>query len=486
MSAKKHYQPKRSRREFLKLAGGLTGAGLLAACGATPTPEVIEKEVVVTKEVEVIKEVEVPAADPWLTGNVPPDSAAPFRIMSWEGEGEMRKWLLHINRFFDTYYPNMEVEVDWGIAWGEYWTKLPTQLAGGAEVEMAWMHDSRNHTFASRDLLLPLDDYLAAYPPPDWPDRFLFSQVEAFQHDGKQYAFPYDWAPGGWYVNRDMWEEAGLGDLPTEDWDWDQTLEAALAMTKDTDGDGAMNQWGLGNLGIPWSGGCYWVVKSFGGDFWDENLTESKFNDPATIEAYQFLADLMWEHQVMPSASLLEGVGMGTELAFASGLIGMHYALNDVSFRFGEAIGDKFRWTVAPTPTGPAGRFQFSGGSAFAIPITSTQPDMAYELITWVLANPDNLPTTAVMGGALVSNMDYWEFGLPPESSGITDAFAHAFPEMGAKHPTYPNYHEKYQEWESAVYQNCLDPLVVGEERDAAVACQCVHEGTQEILASIG
>jgi ABC-type glycerol-3-phosphate transport system substrate-binding protein len=79
---------------------------------------------------------------------------------------------------------------------------------------------------------------------------------------------------------------------------------------------------------------------------------------------------------------MVQGLGITEESVFVSGKIAMHYGLNDLSFRFGEAIGDKFKWTVAPTPTGPAGRFQFSGGSAWCIPATSTQKDLAYELIT--------------------------------------------------------------------------------------------------------
>ncbi len=332
-------------------------------------------------------------------------------------------------------------------------------------------------------MLTPIDDWLSVYTPPGWPEEFYQSQIAAFNYQDKQYGFPYDWAPGGWYVNKKMWDEAGLGDLPTEDWNWDQILEAAKAMTKDVDGDGVMDQWGLGNIPTDSSGGAYWIVKSFGGDYWNETVTESRFDLPETAQAFQFIADLIWDSKVMPSAALVQGLGMDMEYAFASGQIGLHYALNDTSFIIGEAIGDKFEWTVAPTPTGPAGRYQFSGGSAFSIPKTSEQPDMAYELIAWTLANPDNLPTTATMGGALVSNMNFAEYGLPSEESGIREAFQHAFVEMGKQDPCFPAYHPKYQEWESTVYRLAFDPMWVGEQRDATVACQVAHEGTQALLA---
>ncbi len=48
--------------------------------------------------------------------------------MSWETEAEMRKWQQHIDTFFADNYPNMEVQIDYGISWEEDWTKLRTRL----------------------------------------------------------------------------------------------------------------------------------------------------------------------------------------------------------------------------------------------------------------------------------------------------------------------------------------------------------------------
>ena len=368
-----------NRRSFLRYSALAAGTGLLAAC-TVPPAGVTQPAAVATGAAA--------ANDPWLTGLVPPDLAADFRMMSWEGEGEMRKWLLHINKFFNTYYPSVKQTIDWGIDWNDYWTKLATLLAGGSPLEMVWMHDSRVKTFASRDFLTPLDDYLAAYVPPGWPEEFYKSQVEAFKWNGKQYAFPYDWAPGGFYINQDLFDQAGLK-VPDENATWDEILDLALKLTHDVD-DPQKATWGLGQVGTTtWSAGHYWIVKSFGGDYWTPDLTKSMMADPKTVQAFQFIRDLEWKYKVQPSAAMVQGLGMDMESAFVSGKIAMHYGLNDLSFRFGEAIGDKFKWTVAPTPTGPAGRFQFSGGSAWCIPATCTQKDLAYELIRYVLSDPE-------------------------------------------------------------------------------------------------
>jgi multiple sugar transport system substrate-binding protein len=452
-----------SRRQFLKSIGaGAAAAGMLHAF---PHMALLAQDD--TK---------------WVSGSIPSDISATFNYTGWEGVGEVEKFQLHFDEFFKTYYPNVDVVGNPGVEWGSYWTTLPAQLAGGSPIDMCWMHDSRVQLFGDNNWLLPMDDYLATLPPPGWPEKFWASQVESFQYQGKQYGFPYDWAPGGFYVNVDMFEEAGL-DLPTEDSTWDDILEMAKVLSKDTNGDGEFDQWGISNLATGWPGGFYWITKEFGGDFWNEDITESRLNEQGTIDSLQFVHDLMWVHKVHPTADMLAGTGFGPELAFASGLIGMHYALNDTAQRFVETIGDKFNWTVAPSPTGPNGRYQFVGGSAFSIPSTSTQPEMAYELIRFTLSNPAGLPTTAEMGSAYVSQKDFADLVVPADSP-IRAAYAHTFRELGERDGIHPVYHPKYQEFEASIWLPNFDPLWVGEADDAAPLAQAAHEQLNALLQS--
>lgn len=461
-----------NRRQFLQAMGfGVTSAAFLSACqpGVVPAPAA-ESGAAAAPRSE------------WVTGNVPADISVPFRYSSWEGEEEMRKWLLHFDTFFGANYPNVSVQGDWGVPWGEYWTKVPTQLAAGAEIELMWMHDSRVQPFASQGWLMPLDDHIAAFPPIGWPDEFYPSQVKAFQYQGKQYGIPYDFAAGGLYINLDKFEEAGI-DPPTEETTWEELLEIAKALTKREGGE--IVQWGLGGLEVSRGGPCYPIVKCFGGDYWNEDITESRFNDPGTIAAMQFLADLIWEHEVMPSADMLASLGIGSHLAFSSGLTAMHYTLNDVAFRLHENIAGSFRWGFAPTPQGPAGQFYFVVGSALSIPSTCSQPEMAYELIRYMLSSPEALPISGQMGSQFTGNMNFYEFGLPPEDWGVDrEAFKHVFYELPRQFGISPSYHPKYQEWETSVYATAMDPLWIGEERDAAAACQLCHELTNQLLSS--
>ena len=418
----------------------------------------------------------------WTCGTVDGDLAATFNFTGWEGPGEVDKFLLAFDEFFNANYPNIQQIPNTGVAWGDYWTTLPAQLAGGAEIDMAWMHDSRNDTFAENGWLLPLDEYLAACPPPGWPEKFVSTQIDAFNYQGVQYAFPYDWAPGGFYINVDLFEAAGL-ELPTEETTWDEVLEMAIALTEDTDGDGTNDIWGMGNLASPGrgGGGLYWIVKSFGGDYWNEEITESRLNDEGTIAGLQFVADLIWEHGVHPTADAVAATGFGSELLFANGNVAIHYALNDAASRMEELIADDFNWTLAPTPTGPAGRYQFVGGSAFAIPTSATQPDLAYELIRYALSNTAHICRTAEMGAAYTSQLDFTHCVLPQDSPR-RDAYEHAFAVMGAQDGVHPTYHSKYLEWETSVFISNFDLLWTGEERDASVVAEAAHEQTNMLL----
>lgn len=65
----------------------------------------------------------------------------------------------------------------------------------------------------------------------------------AFQRGRAVYALPAGYSPLVLAYNQDLFERAGLP-APTDEWTWDDFLGAAQQLTRDTDGDGAVDQWG--------------------------------------------------------------------------------------------------------------------------------------------------------------------------------------------------------------------------------------------------
>lgn len=451
-----HPSSRLSRRRLLggsaALFGGLAASPLVAACSG---------------------------ADSSATSGSKEIDKGPWKAMTWEGKQEMEKWNLHISNFFKK-YPDMKPSVDYGIDWDTYWTKLQTTVAGGASPDMAWMHDTRVHLFASQGLLEPLDDYLKKDVPQGWPDEFFPSQVQGFQYDGKQYGFPYDWATSGLYINLDWLEAAGV-EVPTEEWTYDQLMKAAVKLTQHAGQSG--KAWGVS---LPTdSGFAHQVIKSYGGDYVTGNDLKMHFTEPGTVEGFQFLYDAIWKLNAMPNPDQIKAAtgGTGDTVAFfSSGKVAMLHSLNDAAFAVDELVKGKFRWTVAPMPVGPKGRFQGVGGSAFSIPKGSPHPDLTYKFIKWTLSDPANLPVTAKMGSMFVSNTKYAKYGVPDKKVLDPEVYTHTFFDLGKANSDRPLYWPGYGRWDQSVYNKNMDNLWSNQTSDVAGTLARVQTETEPLL----
>ena len=111
------------------MSAGTLALSLFPGCGGGNNKDV---------EIPLTFEAQYPKTD-WTYGIVDPNVSDTFRIMSWESEFQFKKWNKIINTFFETYYPNMKVQLDWGISFGNYNIKLPVLLAGGEPPDLVWM-----------------------------------------------------------------------------------------------------------------------------------------------------------------------------------------------------------------------------------------------------------------------------------------------------------------------------------------------------------
>jgi len=112
-------------------------------------------------------------------------------------------------------------------------------------------------------------------------DNYYTATLHAGQYGGRQYALPYETVPTLMFVNKSLLNKEGML-VPDNDWTWDDLYEISKKVTKDTDGDGILNQFGTYNYG--WMEAAY----SNGAELFDENGTESYFNDDKVTEAVRF------------------------------------------------------------------------------------------------------------------------------------------------------------------------------------------------------
>lgn len=116
-----------------------------------------------------------------------------------------------INRF-NAENPDLVVKVN-VVYWPGY-DQLSAALAAGNPPDVVTMHQAVISDYASRHLIIPLDEGLKSVGVD--ADSFTPAAREGVVRDGKVYALPFDnWAPL-WHINLNLFRQAGLaqGDIP--------------------------------------------------------------------------------------------------------------------------------------------------------------------------------------------------------------------------------------------------------------------------------
>lgn len=276
-------------------------ASLVAGCAPTPTPEIItvEKTIevpvdrVVEKTVEVVKEVMVtPTAKPTVEGG---------KTILRVGTGDSGEGLnphQEIIAAFEKANPDVLVQLE-AVSGNDYYTRLLTQIAAGDAPDIIQIGDDAVPMFVSKGAFLALDDYIGGKYPLD-TSIYLPGMLAPGQYQGKQYFLPKDFSPLAVYFNKKIFDQFNVA-YPTGDWTWDEFLKTAQELTKDVDGDGKTDIWGV-QLSANWTSGFeYWVAAAGGRLISQDGKSYVGYMDsPESIKAMQFYADMYNKYKVAP------------------------------------------------------------------------------------------------------------------------------------------------------------------------------------------
>jgi len=142
---------------------------------------------------------------------------------------------------------------------------------------------------------------ITSYLSEDYFNGFVQSAVDDASINGELVRFPWFAVPSAVIYRTDWLEETGLP-IPKN---WDDFLEVAKAMTKDTDGDGVIDRWGFSMVGTNNGSGTsrfMTMARNFGcedatydGEKWTTAITTDQFRD-----ALKFFTELHTVHGVVP------------------------------------------------------------------------------------------------------------------------------------------------------------------------------------------
>ncbi|MBN1976093.1 MAG: sugar ABC transporter substrate-binding protein [Anaerolineae bacterium] len=180
------------------------------------------------------------------------------------------------------------------------------------------------------------------------PSDFLPGTLEAFSSEDAVWAIPFGIDPLVMYYNRDLFDAAGAA-YPQTGWTWEDFLDAALAVN-----DPEANVFGY--VSTPQSNDPIPFIYQHGGKILDDPAepTRTTFDDPLTIEAVEWYADLIHEYNVIPTSeqqrSAFPGAN-GTLQGIAHGRVGMWIgALSERGGMTWQRQRWEMNWGVAPLP----------------------------------------------------------------------------------------------------------------------------------------
>ncbi|NOU75817.1 extracellular solute-binding protein [Paenibacillus sp. LMG 31458] len=227
-------------------------------------------------------------------------------------------------------YPNIELKIKQYPSSDQFWNALPGEIAAKVAPDFIKISNEGSYEYINKGLFAALDDLIQ--PAGVDMNKFSNASTDIWKVDGKSYGIPNSSSPAMFFINEEMWKNAGLGAYPTT---WEEVQAAAKKLTtKDVHGITInLDPYHITNY-----------AKSFGGG-WGNGKT---INSPENVQALQSIFDMYKDGVAVTPKSV--GFGWDGEV-FANGKAAMttggHWYK---SFLKNAAPGLKY--AVVPVPKG--------------------------------------------------------------------------------------------------------------------------------------
>ena len=234
---------------------------------------------------------------------------------SYYEQGPNRAWLEEVEEMF-----NVNIEFNSANRRNFRQEVMTGMIAGDPPGDIFWTRQDFMLWLANQDVLYPLDgivndEYYQRIPE-------LYRNKDFYEFLGTPIAFSSNdiWTreglpfttPAGIAWNKDLFDELNLPDLfelqESGNWTYDALIDIAMQATRDTTGDGELDQWGVAGYrnGLHWhqllmamvSNDATWVRID------EDGKGTVTITEPAFIDALQLWQDLVNVHGAVPRSGL--------------------------------------------------------------------------------------------------------------------------------------------------------------------------------------
>ena len=245
---------------------------------------------------------------------------------------------------FQKKHPKIQVEIIHIPGQSDYRKRLAADLVAGTPADVVLINYRRYAAFAKAGALEPLGEYLKKSKLIN-EAGFFPEAIKPFKWNGELMCIPQNISSLVVYYNKDLFDQVGV-DYPAQGWTWSDFLAAALALTRDIDGDGTTDQFGAGIEAslirlapFIWQAGGEVVNNEF-------HPTTLMLTTNEAREAAEFFFGLQTVHHVVPSAEY--EAAEDSESRFINGRLAMFFNSRRGVPTYRESAA--FNWDVAALP----------------------------------------------------------------------------------------------------------------------------------------
>ena len=369
---------------------------------------------------------------------------------------------------FNATHPDIQVTSQYiGSAWTGR-DKLLTAIAAGSAPDICLVDDYWIPELAATGNILKLGDHITANTAFDVFDLFW----QSARYKGEIWAMPYAASNLVLYYNKDMFIAAGL-DPEAPPTTWGELVDYAKTLTKDLDGDGQIDQWGLMMNTTSRTGVIYDFLPYLwqnGGELFNEDCTECTIDSDEAVESLQYLQDLIYVHEAMPAAPPKNGYRTGVVAMTFASCARLHITYEPVvEFDMGVAAHVMNDEKLAPVTV--------AGGKLFTV---FNNEKLAAEMvfINWMTNVENNTAWSMATGYIPLRHavVDSEEFQAYLDANPNAKPAIAQIPYTRAR-PNIAAYGDI-----SRVIGNAIESALLGQQDPAAVFTNAVPEANQVLL----
>jgi multiple sugar transport system substrate-binding protein len=285
------------------------------------------------------------------------------KVMSW-WDFTTSEPLKQLKSAFEKKNPDLEIEyIQVGTGYAD---KVLTMIAGGGDLpDVMMLAMDKVPIFADRGAIISLDKYMTN----EYKNSLYPFVLDALTYDGSVYAVARDVTSKVMYLNKKMFDDAGVP-YPNENWTWDDFKKIAKRLTIGN------SQWGFYFPKYA-DGFTHWLMQNGGGLVTSDG--KSLLAKRESIEALHFLQDMIIKDKSVPSETQARQFGTSDSAPFIAGKVAMVAGGLSMSV---DLEKNNVEYVIRPLPV-PKGKKPLSTAfvNAWAIPRGAKNQDLSWRIL---------------------------------------------------------------------------------------------------------